>query len=142
MAAERDRLRRLRRLEVPHLHRRIPASRGQVAAIRTEGDLPGITSMALQRAEFRVCLRVPVDVPDFHCMLTGDLVTAGRCDALAVWTDDDAGVRMKIVSDLKARICLRRNIPDLDGGIGSADRYQEWPVGVEGHTRNRRPESS
>ena len=90
--------------------------------------------MALQRAEFCVRLRVPVDVPDHHRMLIGDLITAGRCDAPAVGTDCDARMRMEIVSDLKAEI-LGVHGPDLDRGIGSAGRYQERPVGVEDHTR-------
>ena len=136
VSAERDRLRRFGRFKVPNLHGRVPASRGQVAAIGAEGDLPDITSVALQRAEFCVRLRVPVHVPDFHCMIARRQVAAGRCNASAVGADGDAAVRVGIVSHLKARLLCGHG-PDLDRGIGSAGRYQERPVGVEGQTRDR-----
>src|SRR6476469_7162171 len=69
VSAERDRLRRFGRFKVPNLYSRVPTSRGEVAAARTKGDLPHITSVALQRAKVCVTLRVPIDVPNFHCMI-------------------------------------------------------------------------
>src|SRR6516162_3550668 len=52
MAAQRDRLRRRGRLQVPDLDGRVPTPGGQVAAVRAEGHLPDVIHMALQRAQF------------------------------------------------------------------------------------------
>src|SRR5262245_59514791 len=55
---------RLGRLQVPHLHGRVPTSGGQVAAVGAESHSPDITPMPLQRPELWVSLPLPIHVPD------------------------------------------------------------------------------
>src|SRR5438128_4465660 len=129
MAGPPDWLCRLGRLQIPGLHGGVPAPGGQIAVVGAESHLPDITSVALQRAQFRVRL----GVPDLHGVAT--LEGARRRDASAVGADGDGGVGVGMVSDLKERL-LSGRVPDFEGGIRSAGRRKS-AAGVEGQTRYR-----
>src|SRR5262249_48770771 len=92
------------------------------------------TSVALERAEWGVRLRVPVHLPDLHRGVVRGVVAGGRRDELAVRADVHGSVGVGIMSDLKVQL-LAGHVPDLDGGSGSAGRNQAPAVGAEGQTR-------
>src|SRR5689334_19521489 len=108
-AAQCDGFGGLGRRQVPNFYGRVPTTGGEIATIRAEGRLPNIAAMALERAELCVRLRVPIDVPDFHDMIAHCHVDARRCDAFAIGTNCDAGMRVEIVADFKTEIlCVQR----------------------------------
>src|SRR5262249_34497284 len=69
---------------VPYLQYAVPFGRDQALAVRTEGNGADDASMPAHRAQLLACLRIPDR--DGH-------VTAGRRQALAVWTEGECRSR-------------------------------------------------